>query len=158
MLLSRLDGWIPFQEKWVWIYSGAYYGILGLPLAYLRTDRECVTFIASGVGLFLLSTLVHILFPTRCPAEWRQYSVDGLSTRFLASVQYYDTGLSCFPSLHCAFAAYAAVTLPFGLLTLLLPLIISASCMFVKQHSIVEIPGSLIIGGIWGLAVRAVLR
>ncbi len=158
VLSSRLDGAIPFWPAWVWVYSGLYYAFLGLPIAFMASERDCLTFIASGVGLFFLVTLVHVAVPTRCPSEWRQYAVAGPSARFLAAVQYYDIGLSCFPSLHCAFAAYVAATLPVGALALFVILAVSLSCVFVKQHSVLDVPLSLLLGWVWWMGVHAVLK
>ena len=151
---SRLDDRIPFVVQWVWIYGFAYYGLLGLPLSFFDRLGQCLTCIAGGFAIFLLSSIVYLARPTTCPPEWRSYEVTGTSSRVLAFIQRMDSGRNCCPSLHCTLAAYTASFVPSISLLFAIPALICLSCLFVKQHSVLDLPTSLVFGFSMGAAVN----
>jgi hypothetical protein len=154
IIFDRLDDRFPFVVQWVWIYSVLYYVLLGLPLSFITHIEQCLACIAGGFAILLLSSIVYLIWPTRCPPKWRDYRVDGPSSRLLAFVQRLDQGRNCNPSLHCTLAAYTASFVPSPLLVVGIPALISLSCLFVKQHSVRDLPGSLVFGFAMGAFVN----
>jgi hypothetical protein len=154
---SPLDNRIPFVVQWVWVYSFVYYCLLGLPLAFFSHISQCLTCIAGGFVILMLSSIVYLNWPTRCPSEWHAYQVTGISTRVLAFIQRMDQGRNCCPSLHCTLAAYTASFVPSTILLLAIPALICLSCLFVKQHSVLDLPSSLIFGFSMGAFVNYLL-
>jgi hypothetical protein len=65
-----------------------------------------------------------------------------------------DRGRNCNPSLHCTLAAYTASFVPSPLLLLGIPALICLSCLFVKQHSVLDLPTSLAFGFSIGAVVN----
>jgi hypothetical protein len=151
---SRLDDRIPFAVRWVWVYSVAYYALLGLPLSFLSQLSQCLVCIAGGFFILLLSSIVYVRWPTRCPPEWRSYPIEGASSRLLAFIQKLDNGRNCCPSLHCSFAAYTASLVPSSVLLIAIPALICLSCLFVKQHSVIDLPPSVLFGFVAGAIVN----
>ncbi len=157
ILRVALDEKIPFSVHWVWVYSLLYYGLVGLPLAFLTNMHQCLLVIVGGASILFLSVPVFLVWPTACPGEWRNHQTNGHSARLLAFIQRLDNGRACFPSLHCALAAYAATLLPSGWFLLGMPAVVGLSCLFVKQHSVVELPASFAFGFLIGALVNAIL-
>jgi hypothetical protein len=143
---SRLDNRIPFLVQWVWVYSFIYYLLLGLPVSFFNRLGQCLTCIGGGFAIFLLSAIVYLTWPTTCPPEWRSYKVTDTASRVLAFIQTMDRGRNCCPSLHCTLAAYTASFAPSPILLLGIPALICLSCLFVKQHSVLDLPISLVFG------------
>jgi hypothetical protein len=157
VLYTSIDKYIPFVVQWVWVYGALYYLVLGLPLAFFSRFSQCLTYVSGGFVILLLSTPIFLLLPTRCPPEWRNYKRSDISSRFLAFIQHFDVGVNCCPSLHCALTAYAASFIPSYTILFVTPIVISLSCSFVKQHSVLELPASLIFGFIIGFVVNQLM-
>jgi hypothetical protein len=151
---SKIDHAIPFLPQWVWIYGLVYYFLLFLPISVIIDYRELIIFLGGGIIIFLLSAPVFIFFPTSCPAHWRDFSVNNSSTEFLRFIQTFDRGRSCIPSLHCALSAYSSVFLHHWLMQITVPFVIAISCVLVKQHSILDIPGSIVFGWLVGFVMN----
>jgi hypothetical protein len=154
VVFCTLDTRIPFVVEWVWIYGGFYYGLIGIPVVFIKKSVECFDFITGGLVLLMLLSPIYLLFPTSCPSAWRRFEVHNASGRFLKFIQSFDNGRTCLPSLHCVLAAYSASFLPTSPFSLLIPVLVSISCVFVKQHSVLEIIPSLVIGYLWGWVVK----
>lgn len=151
----QLDKKIPFIVGWVWVYGVLYYAFLGLPLAFIEHSVQYQLFLLGGMGLVILTIPVYIFWPSACPPEWRLYHTTNWSFKFLSFIQEMDNGRTCIPSLHCALSAYSATFLPNLTLTIVIPVLVSISCVFVKQHSIVDQPGSLMLGFTFGFAINS---
>jgi hypothetical protein len=154
---SSLDSLVPFVVQWVWIYGLIYYALLGLPLAFFSRIGQSLTFIAGGLVILLLSSPVYLLWPTTCPTEWRRFEITGTSSRFLSFIQSLDQGRNSCPSMHCTLAAYAATFVPSHTLLVAIPALICLSCIFVKQHSVVDLPVSLVFGYVSGSVVHQIV-
>lgn len=154
---NRLDDALPFLPQWVWVYGLMYYVLLGLPVAFLHKTREIHLFIAGGYSILLIAIPIYIFLPTESPASWRSFADTSWSTSFLKGIQRFDNGRACFPSLHCALSAYSATFIPYWPAVIIFPILISLSCVFVKQHSISDIPVSLALGGVCGIIVHIFL-
>jgi hypothetical protein len=143
---TSLDDKIPFSPRWVWVYGMLYYLFLGLPIAFIGTSGKLIVFIAGGSVILLIAIPIYILWPSESPARWRSFPCAGISARFLMAIQSLDNGRACFPSLHCALSAYSATFVPYKPAAIGIPIVVSLSCVFVKQHSVLDIPVSLALG------------
>ena len=71
-------------------------------------------------------------------------------------MQHFDASSNCFPSLHVSVATLAAC-LAFGEVgwaVVLFPVLIAVSCVFTKQHYLIDLP----IGALLGLFVFLLYR
>src|SRR5262249_57948553 len=74
---------------------------------------------------------------------WRTQSTQRTwSERFLALVQRFDDRSNSFPSMHTAVAMLTALHLypRLGPWALLFPVVIGLSCLFTKQHYVLDVP------------------
>ncbi len=143
-----LDDLIPFWPRWIWVYSGLFYILVGLVAVSIPTIEQGVYVIFGGLVLLLVQSLFFFAFPCTVPPSWREYELTNLSRRFLRFNQDLDNGRNCFPSMHCSVAMYAAlIMLPtLSYYALLVVLVTSLSGLFVKQHQILDIPAGIALG------------
>ena len=146
---SFLDELIPYVPHWVWVYVFLYYPVL-LYLNFVLKSPEHFTRVASSYLLLLALQLpCFLVFPVRTPESWRVPPRPGaLSERFLAYVQRFDAPSNSFPSMHTSVAMLTALHLydRHGLATFVFPALIGLSCLFTKQHYIVDIPAGAGLG------------
>jgi len=144
-----LDERIPFLPAWVWIYSLLYYPAI-LYVNVVLTTAERFTHVAfSYLVLLALQALFFIIFPVRTPHHWRpSLERRSKSERFLAFVQRYDAPTNSFPSMHTSVAMLTALHLyaHSGPAVFLFPLLIGLSCVFTKQHYLVDVPAGAALG------------
>lgn len=150
----RADDLIPFVPRWVWVYGVLYYFLICFPAGLLVDDAKFWVFVIGGVCLWPLSVPICLVWPRMCPPQWRSYRPNDRSTRLLALIQKLDDGVCCVPSLHTAYAAYASMFYPSPYALIVVPLLVCVSCLFVKQHSIVDLPLGLAIGFGMGYLVK----
>jgi len=89
------------------------------------------------------------LLPVATPEAWRACNKRrGRSERFLAFVQSLDARSNSFPSMHTSVATLTALHLApmFGPWVFLFPLLIGLSCVFTKQHYLIDIPAGALLG------------
>ena len=147
-----LDRYIPFWPCWVWIYSFLYYIAIGFVVASIQSIVEGVYQIFGAIILLLSQVTCFLLLPSTVPAEYRQYEVNSISTRFLKFVQGKDNGRNCMPSMHCSVATYVSMILypSIGNTAFVFVALIAISCLLVKQHQIADIfPGVLLGWVVW---------
>lgn len=145
---TRFDDYIPFWPKMVWVYSFCYYTLIGLAVISLQSIEQGVILIFGGLFLLFLQSIFFLLFPSTVPSNWRKYKTDSLSKLHLKFIQGIDNGRNCFPSMHCSLATYVGLILmPFiSYYALIIVLLIVVSCLFVKQHQIVDIITGIFLG------------
>ncbi|WP_455199037.1 phosphatase PAP2 family protein [Kaarinaea lacus] len=146
-----LDDQIPFWPRWIWIYSFLYYVMIGLTVVSIGTLNEGVHLIFGGLMLLLVGTTIFYFFPTDVPDSFRHYEVTGFSTRYTRFVQSFDNSRNAFPSMHCAIGVYVGLVvaglptygplLGYGFIVLL-----TVSCLVVKQHVIIDTITGLALG------------
>jgi membrane-associated phospholipid phosphatase len=148
-LKLRVDDWIPYWPTWVWIYSCVYYPII-LYLNFVIDSPRQFTYVASSYLLLLAAQMLFfVLFPVTTPARWRAYNRErGLSERFLALVQRFDARSNSFPSMHTSVATLTALHLVphLGTAAFAFPALIALSCLFTKQHYVVDLPAGALLG------------
>ena len=144
-----IDDVIPYWPSWVWIYSCIYYPLI-LYLNFIVESPQQFTYVAvSYVLLLALQMLFFVLFPVTTPPQWRAFNRERtLSERFLALVQRFDASSNCFPSMHVSVAMLSAFHLlpHIGPSAFAFPVIIALSCLFTKQHYLVDLPAGALLG------------
>lgn len=146
---TRIDDMIPFRPGWVWVYSFLYYpAILYLNLI-ARNERHFVLMAFSFMVLLFMQMACFMVFPVSTPRHWREFDGDmGLSARFLKFVHRFDASTNCFPSMHVSVATLTALHAAhyLGSWSYLFPLAIAVSCLFTKQHYLVDLPFGAALG------------
>jgi hypothetical protein len=148
--LGVLDGLVPFQPGWVFVYQSLY--LLMPASAWLADSATALVRYARGfVALSAAGFLVFLLFPVAGPRP--AHEAEGL----YALLVRYDTPLNAFPSLHVALAAYSwlfARRLAAGASAAARPLValaaawtaaIAYSTLATKQHYAVDLPPGLLL-------------
>lgn len=148
-LSSRVDEWIPYAPSWVWIYSFLYYPAILYINAVIPSAEDFTRVAASYLLLLLLQAACFVLIPVRTPARWRAIN-RGRTTaeRFLAFVQRFDAPTNSFPSMHTSVAMLTALHLEasLGPAVFAFPALIGVSCLFTKQHYLIDIPAGAGLG------------
>lgn len=148
-LKLRIDDWIPYWPSWVWIYSCIYYPLI-LYLNFVLESSRQFTYVAMSYMLLLgLQMAFFVLFPVATPERWR--AINGrrtLSERFLAFVQRFDARSNSFPSMHTSVAMLTALHLVphLGAMAFAFPVLIALSCLFTKQHYVIDLPAGAALG------------
>lgn len=143
-----LDDKIPFYPIWVWPYSFFYYVMIGLVVARISSLEEGVYLVFGGLLLLFFQSLFFLVLPVTVPPEYRRYEPDTISKKYLRFVQGLDNGRNCFPSMHCSVATYVGLILVpvLGFYSYLFIGIICISCLFVKQHQVLDIIPGVLLG------------
>jgi membrane-associated phospholipid phosphatase len=144
-----LDDRIPFQPAWVWIYGFFYWPGVLYTNWVLRSSREFVYLALSFLGLLAMQMAFFVLFPVETPESWRALNGGRTwSERFLAFVQRIDARGNSFPSMHTSVATLTALYLQphFGAWAFAFPVLIGLSCLFTKQHYVVDLPAGAALG------------
>ena len=146
---SHLDERIPYRPAWVWVYSGVYYPLI-LYLNLVLDSPRAFTHVAASYLLLLCAQMAFfLLFPVSTPAHWRAYNLGrGLSERLLSWVQRFDARSNSFPSMHVSVATLTALHLQghFGPAVLLFPVLVALSCLYTKQHYLLDLPPGAALG------------
>ena len=146
-----LDEKIPYMPGWVWIYSFLYYPAILYVNLVVESPGQ-FTYVASSYMLLLaLQVAFFMAFPVKTPQHWRPGKPETRSERFLAFVQRFDAPSNSFPSMHTSVAMLTAMHCYHchGNMVFAFPLLIGLSCLFTKQHYIIDIPAGAALG--WGV-------
>ena len=149
-LRTLLDDVIPFQPSWVWIYSCLYYPVIVYINFVSESPRHFLYMAMSYIVLLVCQMAFFLAFPVATPPEWRECvaSGRGSSLRFLALVQRFDASSNSFPSMHTSVALLTAMHLlpHLGAWAYLFPVLIALSCLFTKQHYVLDLPAGAALG------------
>jgi len=147
-----IDERFPYWPSWVWVYSFLYYPMI-LVLNFVVDSPRQFTHMAAGFILLLVVQMAcFLLFPVTTPEKWRHLNQRrDTSERFLALVHRFDATSNCFPSMHVSVAMLTAMYLAphLGHAAFAFPLLIAVSCIFTKQHYLVDLPVGAVLG--WGI-------
>lgn len=150
-----LDDAIPFCELFVIPYVWWFIFLGGMVAFTALFDRRAFV----GLMRFIMITygvtlLIYILFPTMQQLRPLAFERDNILTRFMADFYRFDTNTNVCPSMHvsggvavmvtawnCKFFRKASWQIYFVVTTVL----ICASTVFLKQHSVVDILPSLLL-------------
>jgi len=144
-----IDDRIPYWPGWVWIYSCIYYPLILYLNLVVESPRQFTYMATSYVLLLSAQMAFFVLFPVTTPERWRAYNLRRtLSERLLALVQRFDARSNCFPSMHMSVAMLTALHLQphFGTLSFAFPALIAPSCLFTKQHYLLDLPAGAALG------------
>jgi membrane-associated phospholipid phosphatase len=145
----ELDDAIPFRPSWVWIYSFLYYPVILFITFTTGSSRQFLYVAMSYIVLLLLQMMVFVLFPVETPRAWRTCNAGGTySEKLLALVQRYDAPANSFPSMHTSVAVLTALHLQTagGVAVFAFPALIALSCLYTKQHYIIDLPAGALLG------------
>jgi len=159
-LRLAVDDMIPYRPSWVWIYSFLYYPVILYTNLVIQSPREFTHLAMSFLLLLVLQMAVFISFPVVTPEEWRSECVPKTrSERFLRFVQRLDARSNSFPSMHTSVATLTALHLhsSLGPVAWAFPLLIGLSCLFTKQHYVIDLPAGAGLGALtfWIYTVTA---
>ena len=146
-----VDEWIPYRPRWAWIYSFLYYPAI-IYLNWTVTSPRHFNHLAMSFFILLLGQMAFfVLFPVETPAHWRDLNRGrSLSEKFLLFVRKFDAPSNCFPSMHVSVAMLTALHAQalLGPGVFLFPVLIALSCIFTKQHYLLDLPAGAALG--WG--------
>ena len=148
-LALAIDERIPYRPEWVWIYSFIYYPLILVLNFALETPRQFVHVATSFMLLLALQMAFFVLFPVMTPERWRALNRrSSMSERLLALVQRFDARSNSFPSMHTSVAMLTALHLEphLGAAAFAFPVLIALSCLFTKQHYVVDLPAGAALG------------
>jgi membrane-associated phospholipid phosphatase len=148
-LRLRIDDWIPYRPGWVWIYSFLYYPAILYTNWVVQSPRHFHYVAVSYLVLLGLQMAFFLLFPVITPEQWRlRNSRATWSERFLAFVQRLDARSNSFPSMHTSVATLTAIHLypSLGSWAFVFPVLIGMSCLFTKQHYVLDVPAGAVLG------------
>ena len=157
-----LDDWIPFVRQFVLIYVLWYPQMLGTTLVLLFKDRRAFVRYARSVVIALSACmLIFVIFPSG--QELRPAEVPGsdLTARLLRAIYAADTNTNVFPSMHVVGTLAAVIGIfdsrsaPRGVQwgVAALGVLINASTVLIKQHSVLDILGGVVLYWLVYLAV-----
>ena len=157
-----LDDMIPFVRQFVLVYVLWYPLMLGTTLSLLLKDRRAFLRYARSVVLGLTACmLTFVLLPSG--QELRPAEVPGsdLTARLLRAIYAADTNTNVFPSMHVVGTLAAVIGIfdsrsaPRGVQwgVAALGVLINASTVLIKQHSVLDILGGVVLYWLVYLAV-----
>ncbi|MGP1349296.1 MAG: phosphatase PAP2 family protein [Stomatobaculum sp.] len=159
-----LDDLIPFVPAFIIPYLLWFFYVLGILLFLGKKDADEMTrlciFLASGMSICLLiCTLYHNGTDFRVSAD----PSDGIYSALTWLIQRADTPTNVFPSIHVynAFGVNAAVwhsrffarRPALRVASALLMLSICCSTVFLKQHSLIDVAGAMVLAYFMDVAV-----
>ena len=146
---TRLDKYIynifGENDNWVYIYNFIYYFIFGLVIISIRDYKHFAILILGGIALMTGLSIIWYLFPNDIESRMKT------NKYFLKKTQAIDeTGNNCCPSAHVVFAMYSFYLLKnvIGYMAaVMIPILISISCMATTQH----VSTDIILGVIYSI-------
>jgi membrane-associated phospholipid phosphatase len=144
-----IDERLPYWPSWVWVYSFLYYPLILYLNFILPTPRQFTHVAVSYMLLLCLQMAFFLLVPVTTPEHWRRYNQRRtLSERFLAFVQRLDARSNSFPSMHVSVATLTALHMQphLGVAGFAFPVLIGLSCVFTKQHYLIDLPPGALLG------------
>lgn len=165
---TPLDDVIPFCEYFVIFYYLWYpfMGAVGIWLIFEDGDkfRRYMWFIAIG---FSASVVFMALFPNGQNLRPESFAHDNIFTRMVGAMYKIDTNTNVLPSLHVvgAFAAYFGLCdsrlgkkVWLNISGLVLALLITASTVFIKQHSMLDVYAGFAVAAVLYVLVYVVIK
>lgn len=161
-----IDAHIPFCEWFVIPYCLWYPFLVIVGVYLLFRDRDAFRrYMLFMGGTFFFSGLLWLLFPNGQDLRPAALPGENPLTHVIAALYRIDTNTNVFPSVHVLGSIGAALAVwdcrpleqRHGLRAgaVLLAAAICLSTVFIKQHSVLDVVGGLLLGG---LAARAVYR
>jgi membrane-associated phospholipid phosphatase len=146
---TKLDDLFPFWPVWGWIYSFLYYPALIYLNWVVESPRHFNHLVMSFIILLGMQMVFFLFFPVETPIAWRALNKGrNWSEKFLQYVQKFDQPSNCFPSMHVSVATLTALhaRASLGPAAFAFPVLIAISCIFTKQHYLVDLPFGALLG------------
>lgn len=142
---SQIDKYIPIIPNAIYIYNFLYYLGFGLCIISLSSYKHFVNILAVGLGLLFIHALIFLFYQTKLPQHTRN---GNHQNRFIELTQNIDQPYNAFPSAHVSISIliYFIIRGTLGDLTVLFPILITASCLLTKQHFFIDCIGGVLIG------------
>lgn len=159
-----LDHLIPFCPQFVVFYCLWYPLLVSVGLYLLATDRPGFRrYMAFLATTFFLSILIWILIPNGQDLRPDLTGRTDFFSRWVASLYTVDTNTNVFPSVHvvgsigAAWAVWDCLSLrkrrwP-GIAATVLACLICLSTLFIKQHSLLDVAGGVVLSAMVGAVV-----
>ncbi len=159
ILECSLDRFIPFCEYFIVPYLLWFVYIVATWFYLCFTDKkgfyQFIIFLYSGMTLFLI---ISTVFPNGLALRVSYDADKNIFTKLTAFVQYADTPTNVFPSIHVYNSVGACIALwkdkkvkkhpVLKGFILVLSISICLSTVFLRQHSLVDVAGALILAAI----------
>jgi hypothetical protein len=133
------------NDNWVYIYNFIYYFIFGLVIISIRDYKHFAIIVIGGIMMLTGLSIIWYLFPNDIHSRMKT------DKYFLKKTQIIDTdGNNASPSAHVVFAMYSFYLLKniIGYIpALIIPILISISCMATTQH----VSSDIILGIIYSI-------
>jgi membrane-associated phospholipid phosphatase len=146
---SKLDDYFPYWPIWAWVYSFLYYPAIVYLNWVVASPRHFNHLAMSFFILLALQMAFFLFFPVETPERWRTINQGKTwSEKFLRYVQKFDAPSNCFPSMHVSVATLTALHAhaTLGPWAFAFPVLIAISCVFTKQHYLVDLPFGAVLG------------
>jgi len=154
-LLTDLDRKIPFVEAFVIPYFGWYFFIVGTLVYFFVKERKLYyTTLWSMLSGMLVCFIIYYFFQTVAPRP--EITGDSWLSRMVQFVYSQDGAFNCFPSIHCltTFLTMRAISgspiknkWNMSVIYLSGSLII-LSTLFIKQHVVMDVLSSIVLGNV----------
>ncbi len=154
---TKVDEWIPFLPVFIVPYLLWFLYIFAALVYFSRADKDEAADLCLFLALGMTSSLlICTLFPNGTDLRIAANPANGFFEHLVWMIQRTDTPTNVFPSIHVfnALAVHAAVARSKTLrrhplvqgLSLLLMVSICLSTVFLKQHSVLDVLGALLLG------------
>lgn len=154
-IYTSFDDKIPFCEYFLLAYLFWFVFLIGMHLYLLLFDVEGFRkFMWFTIITYSVTCLIYIIYPSQQELRPTEFLRDNVMTRFMAWFYDFDTNTNVCPSLHVIgsmavlFAAWHTprfANAPGRIAFTLMATLISISTVFLKQHSLLDIPPALLI-------------
>jgi|APGre2960657373_1045057.scaffolds.fasta_scaffold79534_2 hypothetical protein len=156
---TRLDSFIPKIPSAIYVYNLLYYIGFGLCIVSIVSYKHFAHVLAVGLGLLCFHALFFTFIPTKLPATSRekQNENEQKENAFIELTQSIDDVYNAFPSAHVSLSIliFYLTRATFGPITILFPMLITASCLLTKQHFVIDCAGGVVYAIIYIALVNA---
>lgn len=158
VVYSPLDDKIPFCEYFLIPYLFWFVFLIGM-LAYLlffdvEGFRKMMWFV---ILTYTATCIIYLVYPTMQNLRPATFARDNVLTRFMAGFYQFDTNTNVCPSLH-VIGSFASLfggwhtkrfsSRPWRAALVVCTVLISISTVFLKQHSVMDIPPALLLSAL----------
>lgn len=155
-VISVLDGYIPFSKWFVIPYFFWFIYIFGSIIWFFFKDREALAkYMWFTIITYSVIVVIYLIYPT-CQNLRPEVHGEGLLLDIVRWLYGYDTNTNVCPSIHVvgsfavmfgALSAKSIKSVGLKIFYVIAAILISASTVFIKQHSIIDV--------FWGAVLSA---
>lgn len=155
IVYCALDDKIPFCEYFVIPYYFWFVFLVGMQIYSFFYDIPAFNnYIKFTILTYTLTLIIYIIYPTVQELRPVTFERENIFTKIVTMLYNFDTNTNVCPSMHVigSFAVYFSArksklfsSLPWRIAFLVAALLISASTVFLKQHSVIDIFYALVV-------------